>query len=95
MSRDCNIQVIKWPPNSLDINPIEHCWKRLKEKLHQRFPKIKYTKDGPIRVKQALAEALEEFWYEDIEEEFLEKLWDSMTRRVAALLNAWGWYTKY
>jgi len=29
-----NIQVMEWPPNSPDLNPIEHCWKRLKEKLH-------------------------------------------------------------
>jgi len=29
-----NIQVVEWPPNSPDLNPIEHCWNWLKEKLH-------------------------------------------------------------
>jgi len=43
-----NIQVMEWPPNSLDLNPIENCWKRFKKKLHQRFPNIHKTKGGQI-----------------------------------------------
>jgi len=31
----------------------------------------------------------------EIEGDFLETLWESMPRRVAALLEAKGWYTKY
>ena len=34
-------------------------------------------------------------WTQDIEEEFLERLWESMPKRVAAVLDARGWYTKY
>ena len=39
-----NIQTIEWPPNSPDLNPIEYCWKKLKEKIHQRFSNIYKTK---------------------------------------------------
>jgi len=34
-------------------------------------------------------------WTQDIEGEFLKRLWESMPRRVAAVLDAKGWYTKY
>lgn len=90
-----NIQVMKWPANSPDMNPIEHVWKRLKERMHKRFPEIHKTPGGPAKVRSALAEALVETWREEIEGDFLEKLWESMPQRVAALLEAKGWYTKY
>ena len=87
-----NIQVMEWPPNSPDLNPIEHCWKRVKEKLHQRFPNIHKTKGGPETVRECLAEALNQVWTQDIEGEFLEKLWESLPSRVAAVLDARGVY---
>jgi len=85
---------MEWPPNSPDLNPIEHCWKRVKEKLHQCFPNIHKTKGGPDTVRKHLAEALNQVWAQDIEGEFLERLWESLPNRVAAVLDARGWYTK-
>ena len=32
---DHGIEMMKWPACLPDLNPIEHCWKSLKEKLHQ------------------------------------------------------------
>jgi len=90
-----NIQVMEWPPNSTDLNLIEHCWKTLKEKLHQRFPNINNTKAGLDIVKRCLAEAFDVVWILDRKADFLESLWESMPRRVAAVLDALGWYTKY
>lgn len=84
-----------WPPNSPDMNPIEHCWERLKEKLHIRLLNILKIRGDPKKVKEALAEALDVVWREDIEGRFLEKLWKSIPRRVAALRKAKEWYTKY
>jgi len=46
-------------------------------------------------VRERLAECLDIVWREDIEEEFLQALWKLMPRRVAVLLKAKGWYTKY
>jgi len=65
-----NIKVMEWPPNSPDLNPIEHCWKRLKEKLHQCFPNIHKAKGGPDTIRRCLAEALDVVWTHNIEGEF-------------------------
>lgn len=75
------IQVMKWPPNSPNINPIEHGCKRLKTKMNRRFPNIHKTKGGPDTVRIYLAVALNEVWMKDIKGDFLEKLWESMPRR--------------
>ena len=91
-----NINVMAdWPPNSPDLNPIEHVWKLLKECLHRRFPNIHKTPGGPAAVKLKLAAALRECWEKDIKGDFLEKLWESMPRVLAAVRAAKGWYTKY
>jgi len=49
------VEVIEWPPYSPDMNPIEHLWRRLKEKMH---PGIGDIKGGPERVRKRLAEVL-------------------------------------
>jgi len=43
-------------------------------------------------VKARLPEVLPEIW-ENIQEAYFEKLWKSMPNRVAAVLDAKGWYT--
>jgi len=63
--------------------------------MHKRFPEIDKTTGSPDRVRRALAEALTDTWREEIEGDFPETLWESMPRRVATLLEAKGWYTKY
>jgi len=86
---------MEWPPNFLDLNLINHCWKRVKEKLHQHFPNIIKTKGGPDTIRRHLEEALNVAWTQDIEGEFLERLWESLPRRVAAVVDAKRLYTKY
>jgi len=82
---------MEWLPNSPDLNPIQLCWKRVKEKLYQRFPNIHKTKGCADTIRRHLAEALNVILAQDIEGEFLEKLWESVPRRVAAVFDAKGW----
>ncbi len=80
------LQVLDWASNSPDMNAIEHVWARLKHNVHERLP---------------VASSREELWgvvqeeWEKLDKEFLETLYQSMPRRVAALYAARGSYTKY
>jgi hypothetical protein len=86
--------VMKWPPYSPDLNPIEQIWRLLKIKLQEHHPDIKHMQGGPETVKQRLSEVLPHMW-DEIEEREFWKLVCSMPKRVQAVIDADGWYTKY
>lgn len=91
---DQDFLTMNWPPNSPDMNPIEHLWFCLKGILHKRYPDTAVIRGGPERVKQVLEERLSEVW-QDISRETLEGLVKSMPARVSALYAAKGWYTRF
>ena len=86
--------VMNFPPSSPDMNPIEHLWAALKKELFRRFPDTPDLPGGPEVVKHALSERLAMVWA-DIGPDIMNALVDSMPRRVQALIDAKGWYTKY
>lgn len=87
------VELIDWPPYSPDLNPIENLWKVLKEEICKRYPELT---DMPKSEKslQQLREAADEVW-NDFPVELLQELAESMQRRLAAVIAANGWYTKY
>lgn len=89
-----NISVDQHPPYSPDLNPIEHAWVHLKRYLQKKYPDISQTPGGPDAVRARLAAVLPEAW-EAIPESVFESLWRSMPDRVAAVIAAKGWYTRY
>ncbi len=84
--QDNGFNVLPWPAQSPDLNPIEHLWDHLKKKLggYDKAP------SGMIE----LWERVEEVW-EKIDTEVCQNLIESMPRRVEAVLKAKGGYTKY
>jgi transposase len=92
--KDAGITVMEWPPNSPDMNPIEHIWRVLKAALYARFPDTVAIRGGPETVRKELGRRLQIVW-EDLEPEVFDNLIMSMPRRVAALYNAKGWYTRF
>lgn len=88
------IDVEDHPPYSPDLNPIEHVWVELKRRLQQQYPNIADMKGGKVAIKKKLGEVLPLVW-DTIPEEFFERLSSSMPERVAAIIEAKGWYTRY
>ena len=68
-----------FPPQSPDLNPIEHLWKHLKR------DKTKY----PITCQDTLSHAINECW-NSLKPEIIHKLIESMPQRVSAVLKAKG-----
>jgi transposase len=84
--KDHNFQVLPWPAQSPDLNPIEHLWGHLKRRLGE-------YKTPPKGILE-LWERIEEEWNK-IEPSVCQGLIESMPRRVAAVIKAKGGYTKY
>lgn len=76
--------VLNWPSQSPDINPIEHLWDHLDRKKCKKNPKSI----------AALKTILQDEWKE-ISAEVTKKLVDSMPRRLQAVRDAKGNPTKY
>jgi hypothetical protein len=84
--QDHDFDVMEWPAQSPDLNPIEHLWNHLKRRLarYEEAPK------GMIE----LWERVQVEW-DRIEPEVCQGLIESMPRRVDAVIKAKGGYTKY
>jgi transposase len=78
--------VLEWPPQSPDLNPIEHLWAIVKRRLAQY--------DNPPSGMVELWERIEEVW-ENIGAEECKSLVESMPKRIEAVLKARGMWTDY
>jgi hypothetical protein len=81
-----DLEVLDWPPQSPDLNPIEHLWGHLKRRLcrHETIPKGVHE----------LWVRIQDEW-NAIPPEVCEELIRSMPSRVAAVHKVKGRYTKY
>jgi len=74
-----------WPPQSPDLNPIEHLWEILDREI----------RNSSISSKQALREMISECWSTLTETGITQTLVDSMPRRLEAVIAAKGAPTPY
>jgi transposase len=79
-------QVMIWPAQSPDLNPIEHLWFHVKKTLNQF--------ETPARGINELWERIQNVWNE-ISPEICSNLIESMPRRIEAVFKAKGKWTKY
>ena len=84
--QDNGFEVLTWPAQSPDLNPIEHLWSHLKRQLA--------AYDTPPNGVLELWERVQVVW-EGIGPKVCQDLIDSMPKRVAAVLKARGGHTKY
>ena len=85
---------MQWPPYSPDLNPIEMVWKRIKNMIASKHPELATMKGSDDVIKDAIVSAVIEAW-EELDEEWLWRLNQSMLHRVAAVIAARGSYTHY
>ena len=78
-------QIIDWPGNSPDLNPIENCWAFMKNKLKQK----------DVSSVPKLIHEIKMLWVTDISQEYLKNLSDSMPGRLKMVIAAKGDMTKY
>lgn len=83
---DNNIDVLPWPPQSPDLNPIEHVW----DMLQRRVLRMGIPRDNRRNLFLALQNAWNEIPQPDIDNLFL-----SMPRRYQAVVNNRGGHTTY
>ena len=83
---DNNIARLEWLACSPDMNPIEHAWDTLKRAVFGRD-------DPPITPRDLRRIALDE--WDNLEQQDLDELVDSMPRRIKACINARGHATGY
>jgi transposase len=81
-----HVQLLPWPAQSPDLNPIENIWAFVEAKLRSRRPQ-------PSSIR-ALERVIAEEW-ESIPQEFYQDLVRSMPRRVEACIANNGGHTKY
>ncbi|EFO88482.1 hypothetical protein CRE_13033 [Caenorhabditis remanei] len=78
------VDLLEWPSQSPDLNPIEHMW----EELERRLSGVRAT-----NADQKFAQ-LEAAWMA-IPKSVIDKLLDSMPRRCQAVIDSRGYATKY
>ena len=82
--------VVPWPPNSLELDPIENLWALLKRNLRKRWSE---EDAGPHSVQELFDQPVEE--WNRIPQAAIDKWIGDMPRRMQAVIDADGSYTKW
>ena len=75
-----------WPPSSPDLNPIEHVWRIMKDRIHRRSPRP--TTNALLQL------AIREEW-DAISPEEISNLTSSLPARISAVRAVAGGHTMY
>lgn len=81
-----NIRALPWPSCSPDLNPIEHVWNYVDDRIRER-------EILPTNLAELLL-AIQDEWYK-VSLDYIRSLIESMPRRIQAVSHARGGYTKY
>ena len=77
---------VPWPAMIPDLSPIEHIWDMLGLRIHAREP--------PVQTIRQLEAALHREW-QQLSQQDLRRLTGGIRRKVEAVIQARGGYTRY
>ena len=80
------VELIEWPPYSPDLNPIENLWQWMKKKLETEFPICESAEEIEALIFQI---------WRTITPELCAAYCENYHRRLLAVIEANGGYTKY
>ena len=83
-----------WPPYSPDLNPIEHVWSLLKQRLYELFPDIENWQGPDESVIERMENALVYVW-DTLDPQFIRNCVESMPKRYEAVVASGGQYMRY
>lgn len=82
--RENGINLLNWPAQSPDLNPIEHVWAYIGQKLEKRV----------IKTRSELVAVLVDIW-NSIPASYVKKLYESIPKRLEAVIRAEGGHIPY
>ena len=80
-----NVNVMQWPANSPDMNPVEHIWDELGRRVRRRHA---------LQTVNELANALVREW-NNLPNQLIQRYVNSMRRRIEAFIRARGGHNRY
>ncbi|GFT25928.1 transposable element Tcb1 transposase [Trichonephila clavipes] len=80
------IELLPWPARSPDLSPIEYIWSMVAQRLTHITP--------PVATPDQLWQRVEAAW-SAVPKEHIQSLFESMPRRVAAVISNNGGYSGY
>jgi hypothetical protein len=83
---ELQLNVLDWPSQSPDLNPIEHFWNHVANEMKR--------KTGPLQSKNELCDELQKILAET-NRDLCRKLIGTMPRRIIDVIKAKGGYTKW
>ena len=88
------VPVMKWPPQSPDLNPLDNLWVDFKDRFHKRFIELFNHPSKSLEARYRYEEVLQQVWY-DQGMEIVDSLLASMPKRCQLVIEARGGWINY